>query len=134
MKHIPTIVSFLFFVFFTSMVVPQRIPDTIAVAIENGNSQMLVSHFNSKIELVIVDNQSSYEDICSRAQAEMILGNFFSRHEPLQFSLMHEGERGELLYATGKLKTKDGEFHVTFLLKSVGSQDFIHQFRIEPNK
>lgn len=134
MKHIPTIVSLLFFVFFTGMVVPQRIPDTIAVAIENGNSQKLVTHFNNKIELVIVDNQSSYEDICSRAQAEMILGNFFSRHQPIQFSLMHEGERGELVYASGKLKTKDGLFNVTFLLKQVGNQEFVHQFRIEINE
>jgi hypothetical protein len=104
-----------------------KIPSSIIQALDAGKSSELSAHFNSTIELVILEE----EDVYSRIQAEQILKNFFMEHRPGSFKVIFEGGKENSRYAIGTLTTSGGSFRVYFLLKMQSSKPLIHQLRIE---
>ncbi|MBN1951811.1 MAG: DUF4783 domain-containing protein [Bacteroidales bacterium] len=103
------------------------IPEDIVSAFRSGNAGALCSYINQTVELTI-DNK---EEIYSKSQAEVILKDFFSKHHPKSFNILHQANKTSSKYAIGDLETSSGNYRVTFLLKSVNSKVFIHQLRIE---
>jgi Ni,Fe-hydrogenase III component G len=103
------------------------IPETIFAAMKVGNAEELSKHFNSSIELVILDQ----EDVYSKQQAEQIVRNFFLKHKVKSFRLLHQGGKEDAQYAIGTLETEKGDFRVYFLVKQKNDRAFIHQLRIE---
>jgi hypothetical protein len=104
-----------------------EIPEGIVLAFKAGNSKELSKYFNSNLELVIVDNENVY----SKPQAEQIIKDFFMKHIPKNFTILHEGGKEESRYAIGNLVTNNGIFRVYFLLKHKDNMQLIHQLRIE---
>ncbi len=124
--------TFLVYCFFAVSAYPaeQKIPENINLAFETGNAKLLASYFNQNVELVVLDNDNVY----SKAQAQQIVTNFFSRFQPLEnnaFSIIHSSGKGDAKSVISKLKTEKGEFRVYFLLKTNSSKEYIHQLRIE---
>lgn len=105
----------------------QDIPEAISSAFKAGNSKELVKHFNTNVELVILEN----EDVYSKTQAEMILRDFFDKQPPKNFAILHQGGKNGSKYAIGDLTTTKGNFRVYFLLKKREDTYLIHQLRIE---
>lgn len=103
------------------------IPDEIITAIKSGNAKDLAKYFNQNIELIILNE----EDVYSKAQAELILKDFFSKNLPSDFTILHQGGKESARYAIGTVKTAKGNFRMYFLLKIKNDQPFIHQLRIE---
>ncbi|HXK82003.1 MAG TPA: DUF4783 domain-containing protein [Bacteroidales bacterium] len=103
------------------------IPDNIFAAMKLGNAEELSKHFNTSIELVILDQ----EDVYSKQQAEQILRNFFLKYKVQNFRLLHQGGKEDAQYAIGTLETDKGSFRVYFLVKQKNDKAFIHQLRIE---
>jgi len=89
-----------------------QIPNQIAAGFKAGDAKVVASHFNENIQLTILD----HENICSQAQAEQILKDFFLRNKPSDFQITHQGGEASV-YAIGKLTTSGGNFRVYFLLK-----------------
>ena len=106
--------------------IPTDIPEGITAAIKSGNSRELAKYFDTNIELVILDK----EDVYSRTQAELILKDFFSKHKPTNFTIIHRGGEGAK-YAIGTLFTSNGNFRVYILLKTKNEKPYIHSLRIE---
>jgi len=106
------------------------IPETIAQAIKAGDAAQLARSFNANIELIILDKESIY----SRAQAELIMKNFFNRNKPTSFKIIHEGGMTSSKFAIGRLSSSGGIYRVTFFYKEVNKNALIHQLRIEPNE
>lgn len=129
----PTMLMLSLWLLFGGFVHPQALPNNLTNAIKTGNSNALSSYFSSNLELVINENEIFYEDICSKTQAERIVQNFFAKNKPLNFDILHEGNRGDLVYATGKLTTLSKSFNVTFLIRISGGKKEINQLRIEEN-
>ena len=110
-----------------SLQAQDNIPGEIVQALDAGKSSELSAHFNSTIELVILQE----EDVYSRIQAEQILKNFFMEHPPSSFKVIFDGGKENSRYAIGTLTTSKGSFRVYFLLKMQSSKPLIHQLRIE---
>jgi hypothetical protein len=106
---------------------PQDIPAEIIAAFKTGNSNQLAQYFNASVELLILTDEKVY----NKAQAELVIKNFFSTHTPSGFTIIHEGGKEGSYFAIGKLVTNNGTFRVYVLLKSANSKQFIHQLRIE---
>ena len=107
-----------------------QIPDEIILSLNSGNAKTLSKYFNDNVELVILDNDNVY----SKAQAQQIVGNFFSRYIPVEdnaFKIIHDGGGEGAQYVIGNLKTQNVTFRVYFLLKKDKGKDYIHQLRIE---
>ncbi|MBN2776319.1 MAG: DUF4783 domain-containing protein [Bacteroidales bacterium] len=104
------------------------IPPKIFEAMKVGNAIEVSKHFNSSVELVILDK----EDVYSKQQAEQILKNFFDKNKTKNFTLLHQGGKEGAQYAIGNLETVSGKtYRVYFHVKESGGKPLIHQMRIE---
>jgi hypothetical protein len=106
---------------------PGDIPQALIDAFKSGNAIELSKFFNTSIELAIIDQ----EDIYSKQQAELIVKNFFAKHVPTNFTILHKGGKEGSQYAIGNLVTSAGNFRVTLLIKQKDGQPYIHQLRFE---
>jgi hypothetical protein len=104
-----------------------QIPDEIILSLKSGNARDLSDYFNQNVELVVPGSDNVY----SKAQAQLIVNNFFSENAPQSFSVIHQGGKEGSQYVIGNLGTKKGTFRVYFLLKKSEEKNFIHQLRIE---
>ena len=103
-----------------------QIPPQIIAGLKGGDAKKVATHFNENIELVVIDR----ELVCSQAQGEQILKEFFASNKPHDFKITHEGGANSS-YAIGIMQTLNGNYRVYFLLKSKGGKAQIVQLRIE---
>jgi hypothetical protein len=106
---------------------PGDIPQAMIEAFKTGNAVELSKFFNSSIELAI----PGQEDIYSRQQAELVVKNFFAKHVPTNFIILHKGGKEGSQYAIGNLTTPTGNYRVTLLIKLKENKPYIHQLRFE---
>lgn len=104
------------------------ITDEISDAFSKGDAAAIVSHFQSKVDMTVLDNEAVY----SPTEAKKVLEKFFADHKPAGFNVKHEGtSKLNDQYRIGDLKTDNGTFRVTFFLKGKNNVMKIEQLRIE---
>ncbi len=103
------------------------IPVKIFKSIEIGDVESLSAHFSESVELILLDQ----EDIYSRQQATQILKDFFNKHRPVKFEVLHQGGTDKAKYAIGTLETSRGVYRVHFLVKMDDGKPLIHKLRIQ---
>lgn len=102
--------------------------ERIGLAIQTGNSKELAKYFDTTVEIAILDNEQSY----SKAQAEMVLKDFFTKNKPASFKIMHNGaSQGGLQYGIGTLVTSNLTYRTTIYLKQKGDTHYIQTLRFE---
>jgi len=104
-----------------------NIPDGIIIAIKEGNANELAKYFNDNVELALSD----IDDIYSKNQAELIIKDFFKKHPPISFNILHKGGKETSRYAIGNLTTSNGKFRITILIKIKENKSLVNQLRIE---
>lgn len=103
-----------------------QIPGQIVNGLKTGDAKAVSVYFNENVELVVLDR----ENVCSQAQGEQILRDFFSKNKPSDFMITHQGG-DEVPYAIGKMQTSGENFRIYLVLKSIGNSPKIVQLRIE---
>jgi len=116
-----------FFLLLLLSFAPGDIPQGMIDALKTGNSIQLSRYFSTSIELAIPGK----EDIYSNKQAELILKDFFAKHVPSNFAILHKGGKEGSQYAIGNMVTSEGNFRVTLLIKLKDNKPYIHQLRFE---
>ena len=103
--------------------------DDISNAIHNGDSRQLATFFGNSVDLTIVNQENVY----SKAQAELVLRDFFEKNHPKSFTIIHKGSSPEKTqYAIGKLTTVNGKnFRVSFYIKSTDGRNQLQEIRFE---
>jgi hypothetical protein len=125
-KKTRLVFHFMIWLIMVPLITSAQIPNQIAAGLKAGDAKVVASHFNESIEMTILEK----ENVCSRAQGEQILKEFFSRNKPSDFSISHQGGEGSV-YAIGKMLTSNGNFRVYFLLKPKDNKPLIVQLRID---
>ncbi len=105
-------------------------PEDINNALKTGNVDVLKQKMNSTVELVILEKENIY----SKVQAEQILKQFFTLHQPISFKVLHNGENDNSQYYIGSLKTKKETYRVYYLLKTKEKKTLLYQLRIEKDE
>ncbi len=96
-----------------------------------GNSKEIAKSFAASVELSILNE----EDVYSKAQAEQILRDFFTKHEPGNATVVHVIDTNpNYRFSILSLVTKNGKFRVSVTLKKNNNTFFITELRIEPDK
>jgi len=103
-----------------------QIPEQIISGLKAGDAKIVASYFNENIELVVIDR----ELVCSQAQGEQILKDFYTHNKPLDFKITHQGGE-DSSYAIGKMQTGNGNFRIYLTLKSKAGKFQIVQLRID---
>lgn len=121
---------FIPFILSGSINIFQNTQDDITKAFREANHKNLAKHFNKEIELVI----PGHENIYSKAQAEVIMKDFFSKNPVVSFTVQHSGGPKNARYSINLYETNKETFRIYYLLKNNGKGSFIHLLRIEKNK
>jgi len=115
----------------SSTVVPNEPPgpvESITAAIKAGNSSELAKYFGPTLEIILPGSDGAF----SKAQAEMIMKNFFAKSAPVSFVVNQKGNSaGGAQFIIGTYKSKSETLNVYILLKPVSNQLMIQQMHFE---
>jgi len=112
----------------TYTIVQDDITASVAAAINAGDAKKLATYFNASIDLTVPGTDGTY----SKAQAEMIVRDFFTKFLPVSFKINQQGSSNEgSQFAVGTLSTKSKMFRTYFLIKKVDNIPLIHQLQFE---
>jgi len=101
--------------------------DAVVTAIRSGNVNQLSSFFDSRVDISLPDKADTY----SRAQAEMVLSDFFNTNSVLNFKIAQQGESGGNSYCTGTLFTRSGNFRTTMFFRQKGDRHILQEIRFQ---
>lgn len=106
----------------------QEVTSKIAASIRSGNAKELSNYFNQTLDLSAPGSEGTF----SKAQAEMIIKNFFVKYPPSSYSQNHQGKSNDgSQYAIGVYKSGNTNFRTYFLLRNIGGKPLIHQLKFE---
>ena len=103
--------------------------DNISMAIKSGDAKQVSKYFSNNVDMTIL----SQEEVYSKAQAEQIIKDFFSKNVPKSFTIIHTGLSKEgSKYAIGNLVTVQGVNYRTYMyIKQSGGVEYIQELRFE---
>jgi hypothetical protein len=101
--------------------------DEVIGALRAGNSTELSRHFDEKVELTLPDKSDSY----SRAQAQLIVKDFFSNNGVKGFDLKHKGDSPTGHFCIGTLQTNAGNFRTNVFMKLKNGKEVVKEIRFQ---
>jgi hypothetical protein len=124
MKSLLTSILVVATVMMSSFVQPSAIDDVIG-ALRSGDADELSKYFDDNVELTLPVKSDSY----SKAQAQVILKDFFGNNGVKGFDLKHKGDSPGGHYCIGTLQTKSGSFRAHVFMKAKGSKEVVKEIR-----
>ena len=109
--------------------VPARGLDDVINALRTGNASELTKYIDDNVEISLPDKSDSY----SRAQANVILRDFFAGSGVRGFEVMHKGDNGGSKFCIGILQTRSGNYRTTVLMKTKSGKQVVKEIRFQPN-
>jgi len=93
-------------------------------AIKAGSAKELVKSFNQSLDINLEGEIKTY----SKAQSEFVLRDFFKKHPPSDFTIVHTGSsKGGLQYAIGNMKSNNETYNVLIRVKQSGNSYLVHE-------
>ncbi len=101
--------------------------DEVIAALRSGNASELSKHLDDNVELTLPDKSDNY----SKAQAQLILKDFFSNSNVKGFELKHKGESPGGHFCIGTLQTNSGSFRTNVFMKSKSGKEVVKEIRFQ---
>lgn len=93
-------------------------------ALKTGNAKEVAKFFNTSVDMNVEGNVDTY----SKAQAEFVLRDFFKKHPPTEFNVVHTGaSKGGQQYAIGRYVSNGESYNVMLRVKEVEKINLIHE-------
>jgi hypothetical protein len=106
----------------------QKSIDDVIGALRSGNASEMSRYFDDNVEVTLPVKSDSY----SKAQAQMILKDFFANNDVRGFELKHKGDSpGGGQYCIGTLQTKSGNFRAHIFMRSKGDKELVKELRFQ---
>jgi hypothetical protein len=103
--------------------------EEVSTHLKEASIKELSQYFDVTVELTIQERENAY----SKAQAEIILKNFFMKYPPKSFKVIHRGasEKGGK-YLIGLLTAENGtSFRTSVIIIEKNEQFYVQQIRFE---
>ena len=127
MKSIFVTLLSAFFLLTSSFTEDQAGIDGVIGALRSGNANELSKYFDENVELTLPVESNSY----SKAQAQVIVRDFFSNNGVKGFDLKHKGDAPGGHYCIGTLNTKSGQFRAHVFMKAKGNKELVKEIRFQ---
>lgn len=101
--------------------------DGVIVALRSGNSSDLSKYFDDNVELTLPDKSDSY----SRAQAQLIVRDFFGNNGVKGFELKHKGDSPGGHFCIGTLQTNAGNYRTNVFMKVKNGKEVLKEIRFQ---
>jgi len=93
-------------------------------AVKAGSAKEAVKTFNQSLDINLEGEINTY----SKAQSEFVLRDFFKKHPPTDFTIVHTGSsKGGLQYAIGNYKSNAETYNVLIRVKQSGNAYLVHE-------
>ncbi len=93
-------------------------------AIKAGSAKEAVKSFNQSVDINLEGEIKTY----SKTQSEFVLRDFFKKHSPSDFTIVHTGSsKGGLQYAIGNMKSNNDTYNVLIRVKQAGNDYLVHE-------
>ncbi len=102
--------------------------DDVINALRAGNANEVAKYIDENVELSLPDKSDSY----SKAQAIMILKDFFSNNAVIGFDAKHKGDNSGNQFCIGTLRTKSGDYRTTVFMKTKNGKQSVKEIRFQP--
>ena len=128
MKTFISTLSLFLGLFLVSFTAKQTSLDEVIGALKDGKAGELGKYMDDNLSLTLPDKSNSY----SKAQAVLVLKDFFDNNEVKGFELKHKGQDQQgSEYCVGTLQTKTGNFRTTIFMKSKTGKNVIKEIRFQ---
>jgi len=101
--------------------------DNVIDALKDGKASEIGKYLDENVEITLPDKSNSY----SKAQAVLILKDFFDNNEVKTFEVKHKGDQNGGQFCVGTLQTKSGNYRTTIFMKTMSGKDFIKTLRFQ---
>jgi len=101
--------------------------DEVIGALKDGNANELGKYMDDNIELTLPDKSNNY----SKAQAILVLKDFFDNNAVKSFEVKHKGDQNGGQYCVGTLQTKSGNYRTTVFMKIKDNKDYVKAIRFQ---
>ena len=101
--------------------------DEVIGALRSGNSSQLSAQFDENVELTLPDKSDSY----SKAQAQLIVKDFFGNNKVKGFELKHKGDSPSGHFCVGTLQTNAGNFRTNVFMKMKNGKEVVKEIRFQ---
>ncbi|ATL46848.1 hypothetical protein COR50_06450 [Chitinophaga caeni] len=104
--------------------------DDVVKALKQGDTNGLSRYLDNNVEINVTGKSDSY----SKAQAEIILKDFFGKNSVKTFEIIHKGEasNGSSQFGVGNMVTTSGtKYRTTFRLKKKGNTFVLTELRFD---
>lgn len=101
--------------------------DEVVGALKSGNATELAKYLDDNVELTLPEKSDSY----SKAQAQVIIKDFFSTNGVKGFELKHKGTSPGGNFAIGTLQTSSGNFRTNIFMRSNKGKDVVKEIRFQ---
>ena len=101
--------------------------DDVINALRTGNATEMAKYIDENVELSLPDKSDSY----SKAQAIMILKDFFANNDVTGFDAKHKGDNGGNQFCIGTLRTKSGNYRTTIFMKTKNGRQSVKEIRFQ---
>ena len=101
--------------------------DEVINALRSGNSAQLSVLFDENVEVTLPDKSDSY----SKAQAQLIVKDFFGNNGVKGFELKHKGDSPSGHFCIGTLQTNAGNFRTNVFMKVKNGKEVVKEIRFQ---
>ncbi len=127
MKHLVTTLLLGTMILFSSFRTQGSI-DSVINALRSGNSSELAKYFDDNVELSLPDKSDNF----SKAQAQLIVKDFFTNNGVKGFDLKHKGDsNGGGHFCIGTLQTNAGNFRTNVFMKIKNGKEVVKEIRFQ---
>ena len=128
MKTLISTLSLSLALFMDSFTVNQTSLDEVIGALKDGKATEIGKYMDDNLTLTLPDKSNSY----SKAQAVLVLKDFFDNNEVKGFEIKHKGQDQQgSEYGVGTLQTKTGNFRTTIFMRSKSGKNVIKEIRFQ---
>ena len=128
MKKFFTLISVALY-FTTTAFLPISGIDDVINALRAGNAAEVSKYMDDNVELTLPQKSDSY----SKAQAIMILRDFFTNNNVTGFETKHKGDNSGNQYCIGTLRTRSGDYRTTVFMKTKNGRQSVKEIRFQPS-
>lgn len=97
-------------------------------ALRKGNATELAKYVDDNIEISLPDKSDNY----SKAQAVLILQDFFTNNGVKGFNVIHKGDNGGSQFCIGTLQTRSGNYRTIVFMKTKNGRELVKQITFKP--
>lgn len=96
-------------------------------AIKSANTNNLSYYLDNSIEIALPDKNDNY----NKAQAQIVLKDFFNANVVKNFNIDHKGNNNGSEYCIGTLVTQKASYRITIFMKTKLGKSLLQEIRIE---